>query len=146
LNVAQVMRKIVVIIPEEASVTEASKNMREKQQPCAIVLKNQIPFGIITERDIAWKVVANSLDPKTVKIKDIMSTPLIVIDPDADLIEAASLMKDHKIRRLAVVRANTLLGIITAGDIMRNLSNYVEKEVQDVLRYLWVPKYYPDVM
>jgi DNA phosphorothioation-dependent restriction protein DptG len=80
------------------------------------------------------------------KIKDIISTPLIVIDPDADLVEAASLMKEHKIRRLAVVRADTLLGVITAGDIMRNLSNYVEKEVQDVLRYLWVPKYYPDVM
>ena len=139
------MRKKVVIIQEDMSVTEASKSMREKNQPCAIVLRQGTPFGIVTERDITWKVATNGLDPKNVKIEEIMSTPLIIVDPDEDLAEAANIMKQHKIRRLAVVREGVLWGVLTAGDIMRNLGNYVDKEVQDVLRYLWMPRYYTDV-
>jgi CBS domain-containing protein len=141
------MRKTVVIIQEGMSVTEASKMMREKNQPCSIVLRQGKPFGIITERDIAWKVVANGLDPKNVKIEEIMSTPLIVVDPDEDLSEAANKMNKHKIRRLVVVKEGALLGVLTAGDIMRNIGSYVDKEeVQDVLKYLWMPQYYPDLM
>lgn len=139
------MRKKVVIIHEGMSVTEASTSMREKNQPCAIVSRQGRPFGIVTERDIAWKVAANGLDPKNVKIEEIMSTPLIVVEPDEDLAEAANIMKQHKIRRLAVVREGALCGVLTAGDIMRNLGSYVDKEVQDVLRYLWTPRYYTEV-
>jgi len=100
----------------------------------------------VTEQDIAWKVAANGLDPNNVNIEEIMSTPLIVVDPEEDLAEAANLMKKYKIRRLAVVREETLCGVLTAGDIMRNLANYLDKEVQDVLRYLWMPRYYDDVV
>jgi len=147
LNVAQAMRKTVVIIHEGMSVTEASKSMREKKQSCSIVLRQDKPFGIVTEQDIAWKVVANGLDPKNVKIDEIMSTPLIVVDPDEDLSEAANKMNKHKIRRLVVVKEGALLGVLTAGDIMRNIGSYVDKEeVQDVLKYLWMPQYYPDLM
>ena len=139
------MRKNVVIIHEGMSVTEVSMNMREKNQPCAIVFRQDKPYGIVSERDIAWKVAANGLDPKSVKIEEIMSTPLISVDPDEDLAEAANLMKKHKIRRLAVIRGETLYGVLTAGDIMRNLGNYLDKEVQDVLRYLWMPRFYDQV-
>lgn len=90
-----------------------------------------------------WKVTGKGLDPKNVKIDEIMSIPLITIDPDADLTEAAKIMKKHKIRRLAVVREGTLQGILTALDIARNLENYVDEEMRDILRYLWTPRYSP---
>ena len=146
MKVSQAMRKNLVIIHEGISVTEASRNMREKDQPCAIVFRQDKPFGIITEQDVVWKVVANGLDPRSVKIEEIMSSPLIVVDPDEDLAEAASTMKKHRIRRLAVVRGETLYGVLTTGDIMRNLNNYLDKEVQDVLKYLWMPRFYEDVI
>jgi predicted transcriptional regulator len=73
-----------------------------------------------------------------------MSKPLITIDPDADLAEAAKIMKKHKIRRLAVVKEDTLKGILTAADIGRNLETYVEKEIRDILGYLWTPRYLPE--
>lgn len=144
MKVSQAMRKDVVNIHESISVTEASKNMREKKQPCAIIFRQGKPYGIVTEQDIAWKVVANGLDPNNVKIEEIMSTPLIIVDPDEDLAEAANMMKKHKIRRLAVTREEKLYGVLTTGDIMRNLGNYLDKEVQDVLSYLWMPRFYTD--
>ncbi|HDM88653.1 MAG TPA: CBS domain-containing protein [Candidatus Bathyarchaeota archaeon] len=90
---------------------------------------------MVTERDIAYKVAAEGLNPKKVRAKEIMSTPLIEVDPDADLIVAAKIMDEHKIRRLAVVRKGILYGVISALDIARNLEGYVESEVRKILRY-----------
>jgi CBS domain-containing protein len=143
LKVAEAMRKNVVIVDESVSVTEASMNMRKKGEGCAIILKLSKPFGIVTEQDVTWKVAGNGLDPRDVKIAEIMSTPLITIDPTIDLAEAAKIMAQNKIRRLAVVRDGTLLGILTAADISRNLGSYVEQEIRNILRYAWTPRYSP---
>ena len=135
MRVVDAMRKEIVTVNEETSVEEVSKNMREKGEGCAIVLRKGAPVGIVTERNITWKVAGNGLDPKTMKVSEIMSTPLITIDPDASLIEAAKIMDEHKIRRLAVARKGILYGVLTAIDIARNLEGYVESEVRNILRY-----------
>ena len=138
------MTTSVVITDESASVAEASMNMRKKGAGYAIILRDGKPFGIVTERDVTWKVAGEGLDPKNVKIAEIMSTPLITIDPDVDLIEAAKIMKHHKIRRLAVTREGTLRGVVTAADVARNLETYLDNEIRDTLRYLWSPRYFPE--
>jgi CBS domain-containing protein len=145
LRVAEAMRTNVVITDENTSVSEASMSMSKKGEGCAIILREGKPFGIATERDVTWKVAGKGLDPKTVRIGEIMSTPLITIDPDADLIEAAKMMEKHKIRRLAVVREGTLRGVVTAVDIARNLQSYLDSEMRDTLRYLWSPRYLPEM-
>jgi CBS domain-containing protein len=144
LRVADAMRTNVVRVEEGASVAEASLSMYKKGQGCAIVSRQGKPLGIVTERDVTWKVAAKGLDPKSVKVAEIMSKPLITIDPDADLAEAAKIMKKHKIRRLAVVKEETLNGILTAADIGRNLESYMDKEIRDILGYLWTPRYLPE--
>jgi predicted transcriptional regulator len=73
-----------------------------------------------------------------------MSTPLITIDPNADLTEAAKVMRKHKIRRLAVVKEEAIYGVLTAQDVARNLENYMDKEIRDILGYLWTPRYLPE--
>jgi len=135
LKVVDAMRKEIVTVDEGESVVDASRNMREKNEGCAIILRRGTPIGIVTERDVTWKVAGEGLDPTRVKVSDIMSTPLITIDPDADLIEAAKMMEKHKIRRLAVVRKGILLGVLTAADIARHLEGYVDSEVRRILRY-----------
>ncbi|MEM2110663.1 MAG: CBS domain-containing protein [Candidatus Bathyarchaeia archaeon] len=135
MKVVDAMRKDIVTVDENVTVAEASKLMREKGQGCAIILRQCTPVGIITERDVTWNVAGNGLDPKSLKVAEIMSTPLITIDPDADLVEAAKLMEQHKIRRLAVSRKGILYGILTAADIARHLESYVESEVRAILRY-----------
>ena len=144
MRVAEAMRKNIVRVEESASVAEASLNMYKKGQGCAIVMRQGKPLGIVTERDVTWKVAAKGLDPKSVKVAEIMSTPLITIDPDADLTEAARIMKKHKIRRLAVVKEETLHGILTAADIGRNLESYMDKGIRDILGDLWSPRYLPE--
>ena len=143
MRVSEAMRKNVVTVDEGASITEASVSMRNKGEGCAIILKQGKPFGIVTERDVTWKVAGEGLDPKKVKVFEVMSTPLVTIDPDTDLLEAAKIMKDHKIRRLAVVRQNVLYGVLTAADVSRNLEKYLDDEKSNILRYLWMPQYYP---
>lgn len=135
MKVVDAMRKEIVAINEETSVAEASKSMREKGEGCAIILRKGTPMGIVTERDVTWKVAGNGLDSKRVKVSEIMSAPLVTIDPDASLIEAAKIMEEHKIRRLAVAKKEILYGVLTAIDIARNLEGYVESEVRNILRY-----------
>ena len=142
MRVAEAMRKNIVIVDEDVSVAEASMSMRKKGEGCAIILRQGKPFGMVTERDVTWKVAGNGLDPKNVKVAEVMSTPLITIDPDKDLVEASKIMKHHKIRRLAVVREGVLCGVLTAADIARNLESYVDKEIRNILGYLWTPPYY----
>jgi len=143
LRVSEAMRKNIVTVDEGASVTEASMNMRNKGEGCAIILRQGKPFGIVTERDVTWKVAGEGLDPKNVKVFEVMSTPLVTVDPDADLLEAAKVMKEHKIRRLAVVRENVLHGVLTAADVSRSLEKYLDDERRNILKYLWMPQYYP---
>jgi len=135
LKVSDAMRKDVVTVDGDISVAEASMNMREKSEGCAIILRQGTPVGIVTERDVTWKVAGNGLDPKSMKVSEIMSTPLITIDPDADLAEAARIMEQYKIRRLAVARKGALYGVLTAADIARHLEGYVESEIRKILRY-----------
>ena len=129
------MRKEIVTVDEEVSVAEASEMMRERGEGGAIILRKGTPVGMVTERDITYKVTAEALDARRVKVAEIMQEPLIVVDPDADLVEAAKLMDEHKIRRLAVVRKGVIYGVLRAIDIARNLERHTDSEIRKILRY-----------
>jgi CBS domain-containing protein len=144
LRVAEAMSENIVIVDEGVSVAEAALNMYNKKEGYAIVLRQGKPFGIVTDRDVTWKVAGRGLDPKTVKVSEIMSAPLITVDADADLSEAAKLMKKHKIWRVAVMKDNNLQGVLTAGNIASNLERYVDREMRDILGYLVAPRYLPE--
>jgi len=144
LRVAEAMSKSLVTVEEGVSVAEASLNMYNKREGCAIVLRQGKPFGMVTDRDVTWKVAGRGLDPKNVKVAEIMSTPLITIDADADLSEAAKMMKKHGIWRLAVTKEDTLQGVLTAADIASSLESYVDREMRDILGYLVSPRYLPE--
>ena len=73
--------------------------------------------GIITDRDIVVRAIAEGQDPSTCTAEEILSEELHTIEPDADLEEAADLMARHKIRRLPVVESGEIMGIISLGDI-----------------------------
>jgi len=135
LKVVDAMDEDIVTIDENVSVAEAAARISEKGKGCAIVIRECRPVGMVTERDITYKVVAKGLNPRKVRVSEIISTPLVEVDPDADLVTAAKIMDKHKIRRLAVIRKGILYGVISALDIARNLEGYVESEVRKILRY-----------
>ena len=135
MKVVDAMRREIVTVDEEASVAEASGMMREKGEGGAIILRRGKPVGMMTERDVTYKVVAKALDARRVKVAEIMETPLITVDPDTDLAEAARLMDEHKVRRLAVVRKEVIYGVLRAIDIARNLERHTNSEIRKILRY-----------
>jgi CBS domain-containing protein len=120
-KVKEVMTKTVITVESNKTVTEAAALMAENDVGNLIVMDKNTPIGIVTERDFVRRVLAKETNPKT-KISEIMSTPLRVIDPDAPLKEAARRMVRKGIRRLAVIKDNKLVGIITATDFARHLS------------------------
>lgn len=120
-KVKDVMTKTVITIESNKTVIEAAVLMTENDVGNLIVMDDNVPKGIVTERDFVRRVLAKDKPSKT-RIFDVMSTPLKVIDPDAPLKEAARRMVRKKIRRLAVIKDNKLVGIITATDFARHLS------------------------
>lgn len=125
----------MISVDENVTVTEASIMISEKGEGCTIVLSKGRPVGMMTEQDVTYKVAAKGLNAKDVKVGDVMSTPLIEVDPDADLVEASKLMDKHKVRRLAVVKKGILYGVITALEIARNLEGCLDNEVRKIMRH-----------
>ena len=135
MKVVDAMKKEIVTADEGTSVAEVCAAISEKGVGCAIILSKCKPVGMLTERDVTYKLAARALDTKKVTAGEIMSTPLVEVDPDADLVAAARLMDKHRIRRLAVARQGILYGVVSALDIARNLEGYVDSEVRKIMRH-----------
>ena len=135
--IKEFMAKPVITIDINDTIFEASEVMTQDPQAngYVVVLKQGKPTGIVTERDIVQKVVSKRLDPATISIASIMSTPLITIDPDADFLNAPELMKEHNISKLVVVKDDILYGVITAKVVGSQCNTYVNQAVQDVIRW-----------
>ena len=131
------MSKEVPTIGEEDSVTEAAKVMDKTgdHKGFLVVLKDLRPVGIVTEHDFAKKVLASEKDPAKVTVGEIMSSPLITVDPDDDLLKAAELMKKNDIERLPVVKEGIIYGVLTARIIAQSCNEYVERSVRDIAKW-----------
>jgi len=119
LKVRDVMVREVITVDENSTVKEAVDIMNEFQIGSLIVLERGKAMGIVTERDFLRRVLAGAKDVVNTKMKEIMTTPLVVVEPSTDLEEAVKLMFQSKIKKLAVVDANKLVGIVTLTDIAR---------------------------
>jgi len=115
--VSQIMSKNVITIDASEKVLKALQIMAEKGIGSIIIVEDGKPIGIITERDIAKKLVQDktTLDKK---VKDVMSKPLITVSPDTGIFEALQIMRKNNIRRLPIVSKGKLEGIITEKDLL----------------------------
>jgi CBS domain-containing protein len=118
IKVADAMRKSVVTIHPDDTVDKALRAMVDLDIGCVIVSDKANPLGVITDSNLLERVFYQKRDPSKVKAKDIMSHPLKSIGPDADLEEAAKLMRDLRMKRLPVVKNNKLIGIITETELI----------------------------
>jgi CBS domain-containing protein len=135
-TVKDFMTKTIHTIDCNASVLEASKIMVEKNVGYLIVLEGGRPAGMLSERDIVFKVVALEKDPSKVKVGEIMSKPLVTIDPDTTISEAIDIMVKNGFRRIPVVRDGIIYGVFTTRDLMAHLKEYEDRLVRDLLRSL----------
>ena len=101
------------------TIKRVAEMMREKRVGSSIVVSEGKPIGIITESDILKKVVAEGRDSRKVKVQEVMTTPLVNVDPYVTIEQAMKIMNKHNIRRLPVIEKGRLQGIITEKDIFR---------------------------
>jgi CBS domain-containing protein len=122
MRVRDLMSYPINTVRPDALVMDAIKAMVDGKKGSVIVAREGLHKecqGIVTTTEIFRKVLALGIDPKSIKIKDIMTpAPLITIGPNASINEAADLMIKHNIRRLPVIENRTLVGIITSKDLL----------------------------
>ena len=104
-------------IGKSVSVVEAARLMREQDIGSLPITDDEKLVGMITDRDITMRVVAEAADPKVTAVEDVFSRDLISVEPDKDLEEALRLMARHQVRRLPVVENGRLVGIVAQADI-----------------------------
>ena len=119
LKIRDVMVREVITVDENSSVKEAIDIMNEFQIGSLIVLEKGKAKGIVTERDFLRRVLAEAKDVINTKVKEIMTFPLVFVESITDLDAAVKLMFQNKIKKLAVIDANKLVGIVTLTDIAR---------------------------
>jgi CBS domain-containing protein len=104
-------------IGASASVVDAARLMREGHIGSLPVTEGERLVGMITDRDITTRVVAESAAPETTSVGEVYSRDLISVEPDHDLEEALELMARHQVRRLPVVENGRLVGVVAQADI-----------------------------
>ena len=131
MTVADVMTKSVISVDASITVNEAAKMMEDARVGAVIVMENNLPVGIVTDRDFAVKVVSHAYQISS-PIKQIMSSPLFSINSDESVRTAADLMHERGIMKLPVINDQNVVGIITARDIVNLLAVCVEEDVRDM--------------
>jgi CBS domain-containing protein len=116
-QIRELMTPNPVVLPGTASVHEASRAMRDAQIGDVIVIENNEVCGIVTDRDIVVRILAETRDPATTTLADICSHSLVTVTPTDSVEEAVRLMRAHAIRRLPVVDGGQAVGIVSLGDL-----------------------------
>lgn len=114
--VHSVMHAPPVTIDPSATVQEAARVMRLRHVGCILATTAGVPIGIVTESDLT-ELIANGGDPTKIRVADVMAGPVVTIPATKQLEEAATLMKQRRIKRLAVVVGQEVRGVVTAQDL-----------------------------
>ena len=117
-KIRDIMGKRFIAFNENSSVKNIAKQMGRYDLGCAIVVKNNKPIGIITERDMVKRVVARNLDVNKTRAKDVMTKPVETIHPDANIYFVARTMKEKGYKRYPVVKNSRFVGLVTQTDIV----------------------------
>src|SRR5436190_23965321 len=122
-NIREVMTSNPSTIEPDKNVVEAARIMKQEDAGVVPVTENGRLTGMVTDRDIAIRVVAEGKDPQSTTVREVASTNLVTIDPQQELDEALRLMAQHKVRRLPVVEEDgRLVGVVAQADVARHSS------------------------
>ena len=134
--VREAMSSPVISVDENEDIVQVSNKMREQRVGAVIVVnRNGNPVGIVTERDIVTRVVADGVDPNMLVAGKVMSSPLKMVEPELDLLDAMKMMDRENIRRLGVIYKGELVGILTDRNILRLVPTIMDimKEQKEIL-------------
>jgi CBS domain-containing protein len=115
--IRNVMSKNVLKLPGNATLADAARTMRDSNVGAVIVEDQGKLFGIVTDRDIVVRAIAQERDPKNTKLSDACSKTLVSLAPDEDTDRAVEVMRERSVRRVPVVENGKVVGILSLGDL-----------------------------
>ena len=116
-HVRDIMEKNVITIEIDKNALDAAKLLKEKEISFLVIIKDNIPIGIVSERDFVKRVVAEDKVASTIPLESIMSKKFRWVQPDSRIEDAVQKMLNNNIRRLLVLENEKLVGVITQTDL-----------------------------
>jgi CBS domain-containing protein len=116
-TVREIMTENPVTLPRSASISEAAKRMRDDDIGDVIVMDDGDMCGLVTDRDIVVRAVAEGADPQFTKVDEICTHELVTVGPDDSLQQTVQLMRERAVRRVPVVDGGRPVGIVSLGDL-----------------------------
>jgi len=121
-NVGDAMSSPVITVDEETNVRDSATLMTDKGIGSLIILEDGKPVGIVTKRDMIKRVVSECKDPCGTKIRDIMTSPVIITSKDVGILSAMRTMREHQISQLLVLDDDRMVGVISERDLIKAVS------------------------
>jgi CBS domain-containing protein len=134
MRIKRLMVRDVVTVQADDSAHDAVKLMNENRIGCLVTTYNGRIYGILTERDLLERVLEKCKNPKETMVSEIMTSGVIVGDPDMHLDDATRLMFENKVKKLPIVKGSRLVGLVTFTDIARATS--VDKKTVELFEKL----------
>jgi|SRR3990172_771415 len=116
MQLRDIVHAKVITIEGSEAVTQAAKRMKEANVGCIVVTGSAV-MGIITDRDLTVRCLAEGHDSRTCTVSQHMTSPAIVVSPTLDVLDTAHLMTERKVKRLPMVEAGHLVGLVSFSDI-----------------------------
>jgi CBS domain-containing protein len=140
MSIEELVNRNVETLPPSATCVDAARVMRSRNVGSVIVANDKEPLGVLTDRDLAVRVVAESRDPAKVRLEQVMSPYLIFLSVRRSLDDAIATMRDLGVRRLPVVNENGhLAGIVSMDDILARIARQVGQLGEAVQREIQAP-------
>jgi CBS domain-containing protein len=131
-SVREAMTPGVRTVNPAQSLTDAAEVMKEEDVGSVPVVEEARLTGILTDRDIVTRAVAERRDPQAVKVDEVASRELVTVEPEQDLDEALALMARHQVRRLPVVEEGRLVGMLAQADVALEAKEKVGEAVEQI--------------
>jgi len=125
---SEVMSDRVSSVPKDIYVSEAIKIMADQNISSIVIMQDDEPVGIFTQRDLLKKVIAAPKNPHQTMIAEVMSSPLITVHPDSSVLSSSMVMKRNNIRKLVVIDGKKLCGLLSQTDILLAVQNKLQEE------------------
>ena len=126
----------VYAVAPGASVFDAIRSMAENHVGALLVMEGQQLVGIVSERDYARKVILKGRASATTPVREIMSAPVHTISPDQNVDDAMRLMTERRIRHLPVVRSDSVIGVVSIGDLVKCVIDDQQHTIDDLRSYI----------
>lgn len=117
------MNNDIIILESDSFADEAVKQMKERSQRCVIASHKGEVMGIVSKTDILNRVVSEGRNPSKVRLREIMSSPVLAVEPQTTIDKALSIMKSRNVRQVMVHAYSAVLGIVFIEDIYKMMES-----------------------